>query len=173
MNTLTIVTIIICVGALIFGFTRGIVKEVSSLCAIALGIIACRLFGDRAASLAAGVLSLDTEGSAISRYAASMIGAAALFCLVWLAVFIVSRLIRGAIHAIHLGFVDSLLGAFFCAAKWLLVLSLVLNMVYIVAPYASMWGADPPEGVIKAILGYAPWLFGTLTAPGTTPAPAA
>lgn len=173
MNTLSIFIIIIGVASLIYGFSRGIIKELGSLCSILLGIIACRLFGDHATTIAAGILGVDPQANPISHYAASMVGNAGLFCAVWLAVFVIARLLHGAIHAIHLGFIDSLLGAAFCAAKWLLVLSLILNLIYIMAPTAGMWGANPPEGIIKAILAYAPWLFGALTAPGAAPEPPA
>ena len=162
MNAITIIIFVVAIAALIYGYNRGIVREAGSLCAILLGIVACRLMGDTATAIASEVLGASADDT-MSHYAAALLGNAALFVIVWLGVWAFARMLRGAVHTAHLGIVDRLCGSLFSAAKWLLVLSLLLNLIYIMAPHASMWGADPPQGAIKAVLGYAPWLFGALT----------
>lgn len=163
MNTLSIIIVIIAVIGLIFGYRRGIVREAVSLIAIILGIMACRLFSEPATCAVARLLGLDSEGSSLSRYTAAVIGCMVIFIVVWIGIYLIGRVLRGAVHAIRLGLLDSCIGALYCSGKWTLILSLLLNLVYLIAPGASMWGADPPQGIIKACLGFAPWLFGIVS----------
>lgn len=163
MNTLSIIIVIVATIGIIYGYRRGIVREAVSLIAIILGIIACRLFSTPATCTAAKLLGLDSEGSSISHYTASVVGCLAIFIAVWAGVWLIGRVIRGAVHAVKLGVLDSSIGALYCSGKWTLILSLLLNIVYLIAPGASMWGADPPQGIIKACLAFAPWLFGIVS----------
>ena len=149
-------------ASLLIGFRRGIVKELGSLCGIVLAMLACRVFGEQATAVAASVMDVE-EGSAFSLYAASLVGRGALFLIVWLGVFVVARMLRAAIHAVSLGILDRMLGALFCCVKWNLVLSLMLNLIHIMAPNAGMWTPQQGKGVVDAWLAFAPWLFGTLS----------
>lgn len=162
MNTLSIIIIIIAIASLIYGWHRGIVKEAMSLLAILLAIVACQVLGSTATSVAAHVMGLNDDSSAAAHYTASIVGCGVLFVGVWIGAFFLARMLRGAIKAVKLGVLDSLVGSFFCCAKWMLALSLVLNVIYLAVPHAAMWGADPPQGVIKGVLDFAPWLFGLL-----------
>lgn len=159
MNTLNIIVIILLVLSFIYGCSRGIVREVASIAGIVLGVIACRMFGDVATDMAMQMMSLDANEST-SSYAASIVGNGLLFGAVWLLVYLLARMVRGAIHAIRLGFVDRLCGGIFSAAKWMLVVSFVLNMLLVVAPEADFWGAHPHDPLIKGVLDFAPYLLG-------------
>lgn len=161
MNALTIFIIIVAVASLIFGYHRGIVREASSLCAILLAIVACQLLGDTATTIAAKAIGADEGESAAASYSASIIGCGSLFILVWLGVYLLARMLRGAVRAVRLGIIDSAAGALFSCGKWMLALSLVLNLVYLVAPTLPMWGGKP-SGIVGAVLGFAPWIFGIL-----------
>lgn len=161
MNGLTLFVIIIAIASLVYGYHRGIVREVSSLCAILLAIIACQLLGDEATSIAARIFGIDETGSSMSHYTAAIIGCGALFLIVWLGIWFLARMVSGAVKAVHLGVIDSAAGALFSCAKWMLALSLVLNLIYIVAPNAAMWGGEP-SGPVKGVLEFAPWLLGVL-----------
>lgn len=162
MNIITILIIITLVASLIVGFRRGIVREVGSLCGIVLALLACRLFGDAATDVASTVLSVKEENSAFSHYAAAVVGRGCLFLLVWLGVYIVARLLRSAIHAVHLGILDRLTGALFCCLKWNLVLSLLLNLAHIVSPSSDIWTPAGGKAVVDSWLAFAPWLFGAI-----------
>ncbi len=148
---------------LIFGFRRGIVREAVSLIAIVLGIMACRLFSAPATAAMSKLLGIDPSDASLSHYTASVLGCLVIFLIVWISVFLLGRILRGAVHAVKLGVLDSCIGALYCSGKWLLILSLLLNLIYLIAPAASMWGTNPPQGIIKACLGFAPWLFGIVT----------
>ncbi len=163
MNALTVIILAVMIVSLIMGYNRGIVRAVGSLCAILFAVLACRLWGDLAADGAAQTMGISATDSAMSLYAAKIVGYGALFLVVWLGVFFLARMVRGAIRAVKLGVIDSFAGALFSCVKWLLVLSLFLNLIYIITPHAAFWGSDPPQGVVKIVLHFAPWLFGALT----------
>lgn len=164
MNTLSIIILIVAVIAVIYGFRRGIVREAVSFCAIILGIMACRLFSEQATAAGAKLIGVNLENeSASSHYAAAIVGSILVFIIVWLAVFLIGRLLRGAVKIVRLGIIDSIIGAIYCTSKWLLVLSLLLNLIFLMAPHAEFWGGDPPQGIPEVCLGFAPWLFGIVT----------
>lgn len=163
MNTLGVIIIIVAIVGLLYGFHRGIVREAVSLIAIVLGVIACRLFSEPATAAAAKFLGVTPESPSLSQYTASIAGCIVVFVVVWLGVYLVGRVIRGAVHAVRLGIIDSALGSIYCAGKWLLILSLLLNLLYLMFPVANFWGADPPQGIIKACLSFAPRIFGIVT----------
>lgn len=162
MNFITILILVVAVVAIVMGLRRGIVREAVSLCAIVAGVAVVRMFGDAATAVAEVAMGVEPGASSVSHYTASIVGCALLFVAVWIIVYLVGRMLRGVVHAVKLGIIDRLAGAAYCVAKYLLVLSLLLNFIYLLAPSAAMWGADPKAGVCGAILGYAPWLFGVI-----------
>lgn len=163
MNTLSVIILIVAISAMIYGFRRGIVREAVSFCAIILGVVACRLFSTQATAAGAKLIGVDIDSGGSSHYAAAIVGSILVFIIVWLAVFLIGRLLRGAVKFVRLGIVDSIIGAVYCTSKWLLVLSLLLNLLFLMVPHAGFWGTDPPQGIPEACLGFAPWLFGIVT----------
>lgn len=164
MNILSIIIILVGAGALIYGYQRGIVKEAVSLVSLLLGIVACRLFGAEAAAGAARLLGHDPEAGGLSHYADIVIGYGMLLVIVWVAVYFLGRMVRGVVRAVHLGLIERLAGSLYVCAKWMLIMSMALNLVYLIAPHASFWGSDPPSGIAEAVLAFGPWLLGALSA---------
>ncbi|MCM1484524.1 MAG: CvpA family protein [Muribaculaceae bacterium] len=163
MNAIVILILIVLAGSLFMGFHRGIVKEVGSLCGMVIGLLVCRIFGSQATDAAASVLGVEPGALGFSLYTAAVVGRGVLFLLVWLGVYFLTRLLRSAIHAVRLGILDRVIGAVFCCVKWNVVLSLVLNLIHIVAPAAGMWSPASGKSLIDAWLAFAPWLFGAIS----------
>lgn len=158
MNGIDIFICVILVAAAILGYTRGFVRQAGSIAAVVLAIIAARMLGPWATEhLFAG--STEPEGSSMTAYGARTAGYAVVFVVTWIVVWLVSRLLHGAIKAIKLGGLNSLGGALFTILEWALGISLLLNIWHLVSP---SWQA--PSALSQYVMELLPWLTGALGA---------
>lgn len=156
MNGIDIFICVILVAAAILGYARGFVRQAGSIAAVVLAIIAARMLGPWATEhLFAG--STDPEGSSMTAYGAKTAGYAVVFVVTWIVVWLVSRLLHGAIKAIKLGGLNSLGGALFTILEWALGISLLLNIWHLVSP---SWQA--PSSLSHYVMELLPWLTGAL-----------
>lgn len=158
MSTIDIIILAVCGAAIVWGLIRGLITQLASLGGLVLGIIACRLFGAQTAPVMMQLL----PGTFHSEQAARIAGSVLLFILVYLTVGLIASLARKLTRALMLGWLDHLLGALAALLKWLVALSIVLNLWKIVAPGSSLLhGSRLMDGeLLPAILNLAPRLFG-------------
>lgn len=112
-----IVNIVIIVGAIAFafyGFSVGIIHQLGSVAGLAVGFIASRFLGPGVSS----ALHVDP-----------LICSALVFALFFLATGILVRVIKGTVHLAFLGSIDKILGAVMGIINWLLLTSLLLNLL--------------------------------------------
>ncbi len=165
MSGIDIVIAVIFAGGLIIGYRKGALRQIGSIGGVVAGLIACRLAGDRATALVASLMGWDAPGaSSMSVTAAQVVGYGALFLAVWCGVWAIARMLRKATHAMLLGPVDGVAGAVFLAAKWMIVVSLVLNLWKRVDPNSSIFSSSRLAGgaVLDAIMQLTPRIFGFL-----------
>ncbi|MEZ3597671.1 MAG: CvpA family protein [Paramuribaculum sp.] len=158
MDTLTIIIIVIFVAALIAGGSKGFVKQLGSFAAIIAAIIACRVFMPQATALAAQLLGVSADGSELNRYICVIAGCAGVFLIVWMLVWLLSRMIHRAITVVKLGPLNAIAGALFMAFKWMLVISLALNAWMAVSPDTQALAR--PSSVVEAVESIAPKTLG-------------
>lgn len=113
------VIVLITLGAAI-GFSRGMIAQVGQILAFVGGIMACRIFGPSVVAYFSGTAPATATDTAIA-YGLTFIAA---YFIIWLVV----RMIRGAVRTVRLGLLDRLAGAVFKAGLWLFMLSIVLNI---------------------------------------------
>lgn len=119
-----IIVLIVLVGAL-YGLIKGVFRQLGSLGGFVAGILVSRLFGKSFAGLLQQMFDLPTGVSRIVAYSL-------IFLLVYLVCLQLMRLIHHFSHQVALGWLDRLGGALFGAAKYLVILSIVLNLVHLV-----------------------------------------
>lgn len=155
------VDILICVAVavgLYAGYSRGVVRQIGSLVAVLVAIVACQLFGDAAANVAAKLMGC-ADGTDAVRYAvASAVGHIVLFLLVWWGLGIVIRVVHDVVRAIRLGVINSLLGAAFMAFKVVLVLSVLLNLWAMTYPSSEQLASS--GRITKTVADVGPMLLG-------------
>lgn len=131
-------------GAVIFcviGLVAGIIRQLGSVAALVLGLIAGRLFGaDVAAHFGWNVF----------------VCSAAVAIVVYIVVVLLSKLLRTTIHKLMLGPIDRLLGAVFGVILWLSLSSLALNLLLVFAPDMDFSGSQ----VGMWTLDFLPWVIG-------------
>lgn len=167
MSFIDIVILIVFAGAVIVGLRKGLIAQLGSVAAVIIGILACRLWGDDAARIAASLIPELTSNGDTATYAASVVGNVTLFVIVYLSVKLLASLVRNVTHALMLGIVDRILGVLFCLFKWFLVLSIVFNLWDAIFPSSGLLTSSKLGNglAVRTVMGFAPKVFGAVTAP--------
>ncbi len=145
-------------GSIAYGVWKGLIRQVASLGGIVLGLIACRIFGSQAGTMLAEML----PGTFESATSAAIVGNVLLFILVWLTVSVVASMLHKITHALMFGWLDHLLGGVFAMFKWLLVLSILLNLLYLASPGSSIFTTSTlmDGDMLPWVMKIAPKMFG-------------
>lgn len=166
MTSFDIILVIVVVVAVVIGFRRGIITQIAAIGGLVAGIVLCRLFGDQASMFVAGLhLKPDEGGELIPSYFDKAVGNIALFAAGNIGLRIVARFFRRVTHAMSLGLLDRLAGGAFALFEWLLVLSLCLNLYYVINPDTKCNELSSfDEGkVVEAVGQLAPTVLGWAT----------
>lgn len=140
-----IIVLIVLIGAL-YGLIKGVFRQLGSLGGFVAGVLVSRLFGGSFASLLQQMFDLPAGVSRIAAYSL-------LFLLVYLICLQLMRLIHHISHQVALGWLDRLVGALFGALKYLVIFSILLNLVHIIDPKVRMLPAR--EVSTSHLYGYA------------------
>ncbi len=140
-----IIVLIVLIGAL-YGLIKGVFRQLGSLGGFVAGVLVSRLFGGSFASLLQQMFDLPAGVSRIAAYSL-------LFLLVYLICLQLMRLIHHISQQVALGWLDRLAGALFGVLKYLVIFSILLNLVHIIDPKVRMLPAR--EVSTSHLYGYA------------------
>jgi len=135
MSWLDIVILLPLLIGLVRGLMKGLVTEIIAIAAVVLGFIGAKLWGQ---TFSAWMLQQFTWPQPVC----DAVAYALLFLAVTLAMNLVGRLISKLLKAIHLGWVNRLLGGVFGAAKWA---AIVLALVFCVNKLDTQFHFLQPE----------------------------
>lgn len=165
MSGIDIIIAVIFAGGLIIGYRKGALRQIGSIGGVVAGLVACRMAGERATAFVSSLLGGDMPGGAsMTETTAHVLGYGALFLAVWFGVWAIARMLRKATHAMFLGPVDGVAGALFLAAKWMIVVSLALNLWKLIDPGSSLFSSSRLAGgaVFDSIMQLTPRILGFL-----------
>ena len=139
MTLFDMLLVLIVLGGLVFGFRKGLVRQVASLVSWAVGIAVCLLFREQ---IAAAFLAVNPSAAQwpLAGVTVKAVSLALVFMVVTLLLRGVAFLLRGAIKAVHLGCLDSWGGAALFVFKYVFALSIVLNLLYAFNPDSETFG---------------------------------
>ena len=168
MTVLDIILLLIFIGSAWYGFRKGIIKQLGSLAAIVIAIIACRTLGQPVAEMLSGS-NPDWQASAVSRATVSIIANALVYLVAYYGVILIAKLMRMVSHAVLLGPLDRITGAAFAVGKYFLLVSLLLNLYIAVFPSARLSEKSHlcDGRVVLLTARFAPWVLGALSPYGT------
>lgn len=155
MDSFSLFIIIVVVAAAAWGWFKGFLAQAAQVVGFALGIAACRLFGS---ALATALCGDEPSGADTVLY--HVMAYVVLFVVVYVLVWVCSRALKGLLKTLKVGVINNIGGAIFSVCKWMLLVSLVLNLWVAVTP-------DTDASDSKAFsytLDFGPWLLGTQTA---------
>ncbi|MDR1808796.1 MAG: CvpA family protein [Prevotella sp.] len=119
-----VIIVILVVVSTLMGFISGFVMQLASL----LGLLCCAFFAGKTAELCYPFLAKLTGISPSVLLPLSYLLA---FIIIMIVFYVLGKLLEKFIKAIQLGVVNRLLGSLFSVAKWLLLASILLNLLVI------------------------------------------
>ncbi len=139
MTLIDSILLLILLGSLVIGWRKGLVRQMASLVSWVVGIVVCLFFGDEITRV---FLALNPEAAnwPLSSITVKAVSLSLFFLLFTLTLRVVSYLTRKVIKAANLGCVDRVGGAALFMFKYLMVVSIVLNLLYAYNPDASTFG---------------------------------
>ncbi|MGM9859169.1 MAG: CvpA family protein [Muribaculaceae bacterium] len=153
MGALDIFIFVLIAVAAVVGFVRGIVSQVGSIAAIIVGILAARIIGGAVVS-----------GSSEPVTAFAIYGI--IFLVAYLVTWLLARMIRSAVKALHLGIIDRLTGAVFSVFKWTFILSIVLNIYMFIGGESARSMRDSDHTMRCMVIDLSPTFLGAISATG-------
>ncbi|MBR1923640.1 MAG: CvpA family protein [Paludibacteraceae bacterium] len=118
---------------LVRGIMRGLVSELTAIAAVLLGYLGTRMWGKAFSAWMIGQFAWPEPVCNIVAYSLLFLG-------ITLALNVVGSLLSKLLKAIHLGWLNRLLGAVFGTAKWAVV---ILILVYLVGQMDAQWHLIP------------------------------
>lgn len=122
MNWFDVIILIIIIGSSIRGFSSGLIKQLASLAGLILGAI----FAGQAASFIFPYLKEIINGE---DYFIKPISYLLAFICIMIIFLLLGKILQGIFKAIKLNFINKLAGAFFSTAKWLIIISIIINLL--------------------------------------------
>lgn len=139
MTLIDSILLLILLGALVIGWRKGLVRQLASLVSWVVGIAVCLFFGDEITRIFLA-LNPDAASWPLASITVKAVSLSLFFLLVTLTLRVVSYVTRKVIRAANLGCLDRVGGAALFLFKWLMAVSIVLNLLYAYNPDASTFG---------------------------------
>ena len=147
------------------GWKLGMVFQLASLLGLAFGCVAARLLAPEVEPWVAEHLEeyIGSEPTPLQDYALSCVSAALVFVAVYLAFKLIASLLKSAMSLLNVGAFNNILGAAFNAAKWIVILSVVLNVWLALFPDSRLgtYTNDGDGNVVELVMAVAPALMDT------------
>lgn len=163
MGLIDIVILIIAILGLILGYTKGFVGQLSTICGIVAGIVVCNMFGDWATRILVEIVP-ESASWPMPEYTTSAIANIVLFLIVFLSIKLVGMMCRSVLKTLHLNLLDRLAGSLLCAFKYLLVVSIVLNVAFVFFPSAASL-ANSSNALTRWTMSLTPTVLGARSLP--------
>lgn len=122
MNWFDLVVVVIVLLTFVKGFMSGLVMQIASLVGIILGAV----FAGQLAPIIEPYLLSWTGGAPHIIAPLSFIIA---FLLILMALILAGKLIQSLVDALSMSILNRLAGALFCAAKWIIIFSIAINLL--------------------------------------------
>ena len=147
----------------VMGVRKGLMGQLGSVAGVIIGVVACRLFGPQVTDMIMPA-GQGPEVNSMSKYAYSILAYAGVYIVAYYAVILVARLLRTVTHTLLLGPLDRMAGAVVSIVKWLLALSVALNLYAIIVSGSDL-GSRSRLGkeTVQFIMEIAPAAWGAFT----------
>lgn len=163
MNEAVYHIIVIAVGAIavVSGFRKGFTGQVSGILGLAFGTVCAHVFDVQAEEFLRALLP-GLAGRPGSAFIYSVGSAALVYLAVYIFFRMLTRILRSAMQVFYVGLLDSLMGAAFCLLKYMLMISIIYNLILCVNPSSPLLRyANADDGnVVECVMMLAPGLLG-------------
>lgn len=122
MNWFDLIVLLIVGITLVKGAMSGLVMQLASLAGVILGAI----FAGQLSNLIAPKI---VEWTSASSHIIGPLSYIVAFVLIMVAIFFLGKLVESAMKALQINTANRLAGALFCSIKWLVVFSILINLI--------------------------------------------
>lgn len=126
--TYTVVSIAVLLIGVVRGYRRGFTGLAPSVLALACGAVVANVAGEGAAAAMQGWLPVGEEDT-FRPFMASFLPAAAVYCIAYTVVEVITGILRRILGVIGFGILNALSGAIFCSFNYLVWLSMLFNLI--------------------------------------------
>lgn len=147
------------------GFKRGFTGQVCAILGFAFGIVCAHIFLPQGEDFYRMILP-GIKSCVGASFIYSVISAVSIYVIVFYLFKALTKVLRSAMEVFHVGMLDSILGAAFSLVKYLLVLSIFLNLLLCVSPNSTLMKyAEADDGnIVEGVVLLAPALLGCFSA---------
>lgn len=177
MTIIDILILLTLAAGIVSGFRRGVIGQVASITGIVAGFVACWLFGQEAIELLGLLWPSHVEWPS-SQLTTSVVALAILFLLVYLTCRVVGFMLKGVSRKLKLSPLDSVAGGAAGAIVALLLVSMALDVAFLLRPQAGIYSRErlASDHVMVLTMMAAPLMLGadsvSLVVPSDTAATA-
>lgn len=157
-----LILIVVAAVAVFVGFRKGLVRQLAGLLGIAFGVVAAHLLQDSVEPLIREYFP-SLQGSFLEDYAYGVLTPCLIFLAVYAIMLLLSFLLKNLLNMLSLGVLNSILGALFCIFKYMLVMSVLFNVIISIDSESSLadcCNADDGN-IVGAVMSLAPAMLGT------------
>lgn len=156
-----IIVIAVAALAVVKGFRMGFTGQISGILGFAFGTVCAHVFEPDVEELLRSMLpGISRLVGATFIY--SVLAAVIIYVAVYLIFRIFTKVLRRAMQVFSIGMLDSILGSAFCLLKYMMVVSIIYNLILCVFPDSRlMHFAKADDGnVVEAVMLLAPGMLG-------------
>jgi len=139
MTLVDTLLILIVLGAIVLGYRKGFISQLTSVISWVVAIVLCYKCGELAQNIFLAIVPSATQWP-LSSITVKTVSLAFAFLIIMMAIRLLMRLFKGALRAVNLGFVDKLGGSMLFTFKYAFVISVVLNLLYAINPDMDTFG---------------------------------
>lgn len=121
MNSLDLYILFPILAGFVYGLFRGFIREVISLASIILGIFCAKIFNGLVAGFLAGFFEISLKS-------AQPLAFVLIFIVVAIILKILGKIMHNTLKMMSLGIFNSILGGLLGGVKWLLIVSILVNL---------------------------------------------
>ena len=139
MTFVDLIMILILAGAIVVGYNKGLLKQMSSLVSWVAAIVLCYVFGDQVQAIFLTIVPSAADWP-LANITVKTVSLAFAFLIVTLLVRLAMRLFKKVLKVSKMGFVDRLGGSLLFLFKYTFLLSIALNLLYAINPDMDTFG---------------------------------
>ncbi|MBD5231787.1 MAG: CvpA family protein [Bacteroidales bacterium] len=157
-----LILILVLLYAVWRGWRTGLVHQLSGVLGIAFGIVCARIFCDPVSQWIVAHSPKLAEGFA-AEYRLHILASALIFAGVYLAFKLIAGVLKSAMSVLHVGVFNSMAGAAFSLLKWVMIMSVVYNLILALSPQGTLanYCDDGDGNLVEVVMSAAPALMDT------------
>lgn len=122
------ILLIVAAVAIFIGYRKGLIKQMAGIVGIILGIVSVHVFSDSVEPIIREQYP-SFKGGFLEDYTYSVVTACVVFLAVYAVMQLLSFVFKHILGAMDLGVLNSLLGSVFCVFKFMVVMSVLYNII--------------------------------------------